>query len=39
MFLQNWYPQGNITDVHRSTNVMFHVCLEMYPFLHSGVIE
>ena len=25
-------PQGNITVVHRSTNVMFHVCAEMYPF-------
>jgi hypothetical protein len=36
MFLQNWHPQGNIT-VHRSTNVMFHVCPEMYPFLHSGI--
>jgi hypothetical protein len=30
-------PQGNITVVHRSTNVMFHVCPEMYPFLHSGI--
>jgi hypothetical protein len=26
-------PEGNITVVHRSTNVMFHVCQEMYPFL------
>jgi hypothetical protein len=30
-------PQGNITVVHRSTNVMFHVCPEMYPFLHSRI--
>jgi hypothetical protein len=30
-------PQGNITVIHRSTNVMFHVCPEMYPFLHSGI--
>ena len=30
-------PQGNITVVHRSTNVMFHVCPEMYPFLHYGI--
>jgi hypothetical protein len=30
-------PQGNITVVHRSTNVMFHVCPEMYPFLYSGI--
>jgi hypothetical protein len=30
-------PQGNITVVHPSTNVMFHVCPEMYPFLHSGI--
>ena len=37
MFLQNWYPQGNITVIHRSTNVMFHVCPEMYPLLHSGI--
>jgi hypothetical protein len=30
-------PEGNITVVHRSTNVMFHVCPEMYPFLPSGI--
>jgi hypothetical protein len=30
-------PQGNITVVHRSTNVMFYVCPEMYLFLHSGI--
>ena len=29
MFLQNWYP--------RETNVMFYICPEMYPFLHSGI--
>ena len=32
MFLQNWYPR-----LHRSTNVMFHVCPEMYPFFHSEI--
>jgi hypothetical protein len=26
MFLQKLVPRGNITAVHRSTNVMFHVC-------------
>ena len=32
MFLQNWYPGKH----HWSTNVMFLVCPEMYPFLHSA---
>jgi hypothetical protein len=30
-------PQGNITVVHRSTNIMLHVSPEMRPFLHSGI--
>ena len=30
-------PQGNITVVHRSTHVMFHVCPEMHLFVHSGI--
>jgi hypothetical protein len=30
-------PQGNTTVVHGSTNVLFHVCPEMYPFLPSGI--
>ena len=37
MFFSKLVPQGNITVVHRSTNVMFHACPEMYPFLHSGI--
>jgi len=37
MFLTKLVSQGNITVVHRSTNAMFHVFPEMYPFLPSGI--
>jgi hypothetical protein len=37
MFSTKLVPKGNITVVHRSTNVMFHVCAEIYLFLHSGI--